>query len=127
MKKSAEKRWLTVGYLFLFSLFLQTADVRQLKSLQKYGVNLSAGDYDGRTPLHIAASDGSLEVAEYLLNNGASVHIKDRDQNTPLMSAIMGDHFEIVSTHFIGLTLKISTLIINHRYIINSSFIHHNT
>jgi len=75
---------------------VKTADVRQLKSLQKYGVNLSAGDYDGRTPLHIAASDGSLEVAEYLLNNGASVHIKDRDQNTPLMSAIMGDHFEII-------------------------------
>ena len=69
----------------------------KLESLQKYGANLSACDYDGRTPLHVAASDGLYNVVEFLLNNGALVHVRDRDDNTPLMSAIKSDHFEIVT------------------------------
>ena len=76
---------------------IQTINVSKLKSLQKYGADLSSADYDSRTPLHVAASDGLYNVVEFLLNNGALVHVRDRDDNTPLMSAVKGDHFEIVT------------------------------
>ena len=33
-------------------------------------------DQLGRTPLHIAAAAGSLKVVQFLLQHGASVHIK---------------------------------------------------
>ena len=52
------------------------------------GSNLCLGDYDGRTPLHVAASDGHLKMVQYLLTNGASVHAKDRYGDTPLSNAV---------------------------------------
>jgi 60kDa lysophospholipase len=64
--------------------------------LKKYGANLLATDFDGRTLLHVAASEGQLPVVEYLLSEGASVHMKDRNDNTPLMSAVLSDKHDVV-------------------------------
>ena len=41
-------------------------------------------DYDKRTPLHLAASEGSYKVAEWLLENKADVNALDRFKRTPL-------------------------------------------
>ena len=38
----------------------------------------SVEDYDGRTSLHIAASEGREDMVAMLLNHGARIHIKDR-------------------------------------------------
>lgn len=59
-----------------------------LPLLLSQGTNLCLGDYDGRTPLHIAACEGHLKVVQYLLIHGATVYAKDRFGDTPLCNAV---------------------------------------
>ncbi|KAK4750829.1 hypothetical protein SAY87_004311 [Trapa incisa] len=67
-------------------------DVDLLKRLLAHGINPSARNYDYRTPLHIAASEGSYLVARLLLESGASILCKDRWGNTPIDDAhLIGD------------------------------------
>lgn len=46
-------------------------------------------------PLHMAASSGSLEVVELLINSGASLYCVDDDGRTPLHMAISSDEQEV--------------------------------
>lgn len=48
----------------------------------------NAGDYDHRTALHIAASEGHVEIIKYLLSRHAEVNCCDRTGGTPLSDAI---------------------------------------
>ena len=38
----------------------------------------------GRTPLHLAAISGDLDIAMILLSNGAAVNARDRDSFNPV-------------------------------------------
>ena len=58
--------------------------------------DVSKADYDQRTPLHIAASEGNVEIVEYLLKSGASVHVRDRNDTTPLQDAIREGHLDVI-------------------------------
>lgn len=49
-----------------------------LKRILSNGVNPNSKDYDQRTPLHVAASEGLYMMAKLLLEAGASVFSKDR-------------------------------------------------
>lgn len=49
-----------------------------LKRLFAYGIDPNAKNYDHRTPLHVAVSEGLLSIAALLLEAGASVLPKDR-------------------------------------------------
>lgn len=49
---------------------------------------LSMGDYDRRTPLHLAAAEGHSKIVEFLLLVGVPCNPKDRWGNTPLHEAI---------------------------------------
>ena len=45
---------------------------------------------DGLTPLFLAVMAGDLEIAQLLLNHGASVHLTDKDGDTCLHFAALG-------------------------------------
>jgi ankyrin repeat protein len=49
-----------------------------MERLIKHGVSPNVSDYGDRTPLHIAAAEGDLELATFLVNHGANVLAKDR-------------------------------------------------
>ncbi|XP_029350285.1 60 kDa lysophospholipase isoform X2 [Echeneis naucrates] len=71
-------------------------DIEALEALKEMGTNLCLGDYDGRTPLHIAACEGHLKLVQYLLSHGATVHAKDRYGDTPLSNAVSFRHKDVV-------------------------------
>jgi ankyrin repeat protein len=50
----------------------------------------------GRTPLHFAASSGSLEATKMLLQKGANINARDQYGCTPLLLTVYGFQTEIV-------------------------------
>ncbi|XP_037071389.1 glutaminase liver isoform, mitochondrial-like [Pollicipes pollicipes] len=91
----AEKR-ADVLYRVLFA-----AAAGDLTAIRRYclmDVSLNAGDYDGRTALHLAAAEGHVHVVAFLLEKcGVKVNPKDRWGNVPLDDAKMGGHLEIIN------------------------------
>uniref|UniRef100_A0A8C6SV31 asparaginase n=1 Tax=Neogobius melanostomus TaxID=47308 RepID=A0A8C6SV31_9GOBI len=75
---------------------IKIGDVEALEALKEMGSNLSLGDYDGRTPLHVACCEGNLKAVQYLLSQGATVYAKDRYGATPLANAVHFRHKEVV-------------------------------
>ena len=61
---------------------------------------LNCGDYDARTPFHLAAAEGRLEVVDYLLSVGAQINIRDRWNGTPLAGLTLV-HFSAQRKHFV--------------------------
>lgn len=53
-------------------------DVMMLFRLCKAGINVNSGDYDRRTALHIAASEGNMAAVRVLVKFGADVAARDR-------------------------------------------------
>ncbi|XP_010245053.1 PREDICTED: potassium channel AKT2/3-like isoform X2 [Nelumbo nucifera] len=66
-----------------------------LDELLRARLDPDIGDSRGRTPLHIAASNGHEECVLVLLKHACKVNIKDVDGNTPLWDAIAANHHSI--------------------------------
>ena len=59
------------------------------------GADPNLGDYDHRTPLHLAAAEGQLAVVELLVARGADVQPRDRWHETPLGDAVRAGHDDV--------------------------------
>lgn len=79
---------------------ISLAHMGELEQLRKIAKNrsLQVADYDKRTPLHLAAAEGHLEVVKFLLECGCEKKYKDRNGNTPYHEAFMhideGENFK---------------------------------
>lgn len=54
-------------------------------------VNVNAGDYDMRTALHVASSEGHIEVVQFLVSQGANVNAVDRFGNAPIDGSVQAE------------------------------------
>ena len=90
----AELKEVLMPCLMCSAVYKNNFDI--LETCFKESANISAGDYDGRTPLHIACSEGNYQMTKFLLERGALVHKKDRNMETPLLCAIQSGALEVV-------------------------------
>ncbi|XP_021721461.1 potassium channel SKOR-like [Chenopodium quinoa] len=67
-------------------------DLYQLKNLIGAGADPKKTDYNKRSPLHIAASQGHENIILFLIQEGADVNQSDDFGNTPLLDAVKNGH-----------------------------------
>ncbi len=95
------------------SALLDAAKKGNLARVQKLLTpeNINCRDSQGRnsTPLHLAAGYNNLEVAEFLLENGADVNAQDKGGLIPLHNASSYGH------------LDIAALLIRHSTVVNAT------
>ena len=72
-----------------------SGDVWTLRRLHEEQLNLQDGDYDLRSPIHLASAEGHLEAVKFLLECGVSPDVADRWGGTPLNDAERGGHIEV--------------------------------
>lgn len=70
-------------------------DLEEIRRLEALGVDINEGDYDGRTPLHLAVAEGQFAVVEHFVSKGVHVDVKDRWGVTPLQDAKRQGHDDI--------------------------------
>jgi glutaminase len=67
-------------------------DVHELQRLVASGIDLNEGDYDLRTGIHLAASEGHVEAVKFFVEQKANLSPKDRWGGTPLADALREKH-----------------------------------
>jgi len=101
MKKNPMKKRLQVKSNLITDLNFAAAagDTNELRRLEAQGVDLFMGDYDNRTALHLACSEGHKGTAAFLIQKAKNVEqllVKDRWGNTPLEDAVRGGQSDII-------------------------------
>ena len=91
LKARSKKEKEAIGACCMASAEGKLDDVIHLLS-QSHNSRIDAGDYDRRTSLHLAASEGHSHVVSWLIANGADVGVRDRFGNTPLHDAMRHKH-----------------------------------
>ncbi|KAF6134477.1 hypothetical protein GIB67_034891 [Kingdonia uniflora] len=78
-----------------FLSFASRGDKVGLNQMLLEGTSPNVQDYDKRTALHLAASEGHASIVELLLHYSANVNLEDRWQRTPLTDARLYGHRDI--------------------------------
>jgi serine/threonine protein kinase len=73
----------------------KVGDVSELSRLLEGRADVNGGDYDQRTPLHIAVSRAEVDVVQLLLQHRADAQAFDHYGQTPLYEAERAGHFAI--------------------------------
>ena len=71
-------------------------DVEGLARMVESGANINAGDYEQRTPLHLAAANDAFLAAKFLLAHGAHPSQPDRWGRTPLDEALRMESHKVL-------------------------------
>ena len=61
------------------------------------GTDLNEGDYDLRTGIHLAASEGHVEAVKFFIEHKANLSPKDRWGGTPLADALREKHTAVAA------------------------------
>ena len=65
------------------------------------GVDINATDTFGTTPLHIATDiSNNLDLIRLLIQQGASVHVFDEHDNSPLYNLLSKPYFNPIKAHY---------------------------
>lgn len=95
-KNLTEDKEVLIQKLISFASRGQLDDIKSLDGK----IDFNTTDYDKRTPLHLCASEGHIEIVKYLVNEkNVNIKVKDRWGNTPLTEAQNGEtenHTKIV-------------------------------
>ncbi|MDA7969011.1 MAG: glutaminase A [Gammaproteobacteria bacterium] len=73
-------------------------DLDEIRRLEALGVDINEGDYDGRTPLHLAVAEGQAAAVQHFVSRGAHVDVKDRWGETPMQEAKRQKRDDIIKT-----------------------------
>ena len=73
-------------YLVMYAA--ASGNVDALRRCKLNGEELGAVDYDGRSALHVAVSEGQIEVVRYLLSEKVPIETRDRWGGSPMEDAV---------------------------------------
>ncbi len=71
-------------------------DLNEIKNLDAKGIDLDMADYDGRTPLHVAAAEGHINIIDYFIKTNRNLSPRDRWGGTPLRDAKQNKYKNVV-------------------------------
>ena len=69
---------------------------RCLRWLKEQGAEVNVKTDNGRTPMHLAAEGGHLDVMQWLNAEGLEINVKDNGGNTPLTLAIESGRTQVI-------------------------------
>jgi ankyrin repeat protein len=76
---------------------VRSGDLAKVKALLKSHAEwLNSPDQNQKTPLHLALESGHIDMARYLIEQGADINLKDKDKATPLYNAAYLGNLEIL-------------------------------